>query len=90
MKALQKSYVACSIQITGGEGMSKIRVYEYAKKNNISSKDIMTKLKEMNIEVSNHMTMLEDEVVNKLDNQYNTGAEKPTVADKSFEVEEEN
>lgn len=47
----------------------------------------MTKLKEMNIEVSNHMTMLEDEVVNKLDNQYNTGAEKPSVADE-FEVEE--
>ncbi|WP_433770194.1 translation initiation factor IF-2 [Bacillus wiedmannii] len=67
--------------------MSKIRVHEYAKKNNISSKDLMTKLKEMNIEVSNHMTMLEDEVVNKLDNEYNTGAEKPSVAD-DFEVEE--
>ena len=26
-----KSCVACSIQITGGEGMSKIRVHEYAK-----------------------------------------------------------
>lgn len=56
-------------------------------KNNISSKDLMTKLKEMNIEVSNHMTMLEDEVVNKLDNEYNTEAEKPSVADE-FEVEE--
>ncbi|PGT17233.1 translation initiation factor IF-2 [Bacillus cereus] len=67
--------------------MSKIRVHEYAKKNNISSKDLMTKLKEMNIEVSNHMTMLEDEVVNKLDNEYNTEAEKPSVADE-FEVEE--
>ncbi|MFZ7802890.1 translation initiation factor IF-2 [Bacillus thuringiensis] len=67
--------------------MSKTRVHEYAKKNNISSKDLMTKLKEMNIEVSNHMTMLEDEVVNKLDNEYNTGAEKPSVADE-FEVEE--
>ncbi|RWS44079.1 translation initiation factor IF-2 [Bacillus mycoides] len=67
--------------------MSKIRVHEYAKKNNISSKDLMTKLKEMNIEVSNHMTMLEDEVVNKLDNQYSTEAEKPSVADE-FEVEE--
>ncbi|KAB2444293.1 translation initiation factor IF-2 [Bacillus luti] len=65
--------------------MSKIRVHEYAKKNNISSKDLMTKLKEMNIEVSNHMTMLEDEVVNKLDNEYQT--EKPSVADE-FEVEE--
>lgn len=85
MKALRKSCVACSIQITGGEGMSKIRVHEYAKKHNISSKDLMTKLKEMNIEVSNHMTMLDDEVVNKLDNEYQT--EKPSVADE-FEVEE--
>ena len=54
-------------------------------KHNISSKDLMTKLKEMNIEVSNHMTMLDDEVVNKLDNEYQT--EKPSVADE-FEVEE--
>ncbi|MCM3736215.1 translation initiation factor IF-2 [Bacillus cytotoxicus] len=67
--------------------MSKIRIHEYAKKHNISSKDIITKLKEMNIEVSNHMAMLDDEVVNKLDNQYNAGAEKPSVADE-FEVEE--
>ncbi|MBE5103794.1 translation initiation factor IF-2 [Bacillus thuringiensis] len=65
--------------------MSKIRVHEYAKQHNISSKDLMTKLKEMNIEVSNHMTMLDDEVVNKLDNEYQ--AEKPSVAD-DFEVEE--
>ncbi|KYZ65515.1 translation initiation factor IF-2 [Bacillus sp. GZT] len=65
--------------------MSKIRVHEYAKKHNISSKDLMTKLKEMNIEVSNHMTMLDDEVVNKLNNEYQ--AEKPSVADE-FEVEE--
>ncbi|MES5845363.1 MULTISPECIES: translation initiation factor IF-2 [unclassified Bacillus cereus group] len=65
--------------------MSKIRVHEYAKKHNISSKELMTKLKEMNIEVSNHMTMLDDEVVNKLDNEYQ--AEKPSVADE-FEVEE--
>ena len=55
------------------------------RKHNISSKDLMTKLKEMNIEVSNHMTMLDDEVVNKLDNEYQ--AEKPSVADE-FEVEE--
>lgn len=87
MRALRKSCVACLIQPTGGEGMSKIRVYEYAKKHNVSSKDIITKLKEMNIEVSNHMTMLDDEVVNNLDNQYNNGTEKSSVADE-FEVEE--
>jgi len=50
--------------------MSKIRVYEYAKKNNVSSKDIIHKLKEMNIEVSNHMATLEPEVIAKLDSTY--------------------
>ncbi|MFD3445506.1 translation initiation factor IF-2 [Microbacteriaceae bacterium 4G12] len=57
--------------------MSKIRVYEYAKKQNISSKDVITKLKEMNIEVSNHMTMLDDEVVVKLDKQLNPNTDAP-------------
>jgi len=51
--------------------MSKIRVYEYAKKHNISSKEIITKLKEMNIEVSNHMATIEDAEVKKLDATFN-------------------
>src|SRR3954467_1226565 len=51
--------------------MSKIRVYEYAKKHNISSKEIITKLKEMNIEVSNHMATIEDAEVKKLDAAFN-------------------
>lgn len=51
--------------------MSKVRVYEYAKKYNISSKDVIAKLKEMNIEVSNHMTTLEEDAVKKLDSIYN-------------------
>lgn len=46
--------------------MSKTRVYEYAKKHNLSSKDVIIKLKEMNIEVSNHMTAMEDETVKSL------------------------
>ncbi|WP_349410538.1 translation initiation factor IF-2 [Pseudalkalibacillus sp. SCS-8] len=47
--------------------MSKMRVYEYAKKNNVQSKDVIQKLKTMNIEVSNHMSTIEDTTVNKLD-----------------------
>ncbi|TYR77486.1 translation initiation factor IF-2 [Rossellomorea vietnamensis] len=50
--------------------MSKLRIYEYAKKHNVSSKDVISKLKEMNIEVSNHMATLEDDTVNKLDKSY--------------------
>ena len=51
--------------------MSKIRVYEYAKKHNVSSKDVITKLKEMNIEVSNHMATIEDADIVKLDVTFN-------------------
>ncbi|WP_462409274.1 translation initiation factor IF-2 [Neobacillus sp. Marseille-QA0830] len=50
--------------------MSKMRVYEYAKKHNLSSKEIITKLKEMNIEVSNHMATLEAGDIKKLDSVY--------------------
>jgi len=55
----------------GGETISKIRVYEYAKKNNVSSKDIIHKLKELNVEVTNHMATIDPEIVEKLDNVYN-------------------
>ncbi len=62
--------------------MSKTRVYEYAKKHNLSSKDVIVKLKEMNIEVSNHMTAMEEDTVKKLDSIYqkkdgNQPAKKP-------------
>jgi translation initiation factor IF-2 len=56
--------------------MSKIRVYEYAKKHNVSSKDVITKLKEMNIEASNHMTTIEGDTIQKLDRLYNNKEEK--------------
>ena len=41
---------------------------------NISSKEVIIKLKEMNIEVSNHMTTIEDDAVKKLDNIYQNKA----------------
>ncbi|MGG4169823.1 translation initiation factor IF-2 [Rossellomorea vietnamensis] len=50
--------------------MSKMRVYEYAKKYNVSSKDVIGKLKQLNIEVSNHMATIEDDAVTKLDAMY--------------------
>lgn len=47
--------------------MSKVRIYEYAKQKNVSSKEIISKLKEMNVEVSNHMSMIDGNAINKLD-----------------------
>ncbi|CAH0187263.1 translation initiation factor IF-2 [Peribacillus simplex] len=58
--------------------MTKLRVYEYAKQKNVSSKDVINKLKEMNIEVTNHMTALDDSTVNKLNDSI-----KPKNEDKS-------
>ncbi|MBS4198997.1 translation initiation factor IF-2 [Bacillus sp. FJAT-49732] len=51
--------------------MSKVRVYEYAKKQNTSSKDVISKLKSLNIEVSNHMSMIDAQTAGKLDSIYN-------------------
>ena len=63
--------------------MSKMRVYEYAKKHNISSKDVISKLKEMDIEVSNHMTTLEEDAVRKLDSVYNKKNDEKNQSNKS-------
>ncbi|WP_079529885.1 translation initiation factor IF-2 [Halobacillus hunanensis] len=56
--------------------MSKMRVYEYAKANELSSKQVIDKLKEMKVEVSNHMSMVEDDVKGKLDHAFGKGQQK--------------
>lgn len=56
--------------------MGKVRVYEYAKKNNVSSKVVINKLKDMGIDVNNHMTALEDQAVEKLEKLFNPKSEK--------------
>ncbi|MGI8315131.1 translation initiation factor IF-2 [Halobacillus mangrovi] len=53
--------------------MSKLRVYEYAKKNELTSKQVINKLNEMNVEVSNHMSTLEEDVATKLDQAFGKG-----------------
>ncbi|WP_456275457.1 translation initiation factor IF-2 [Bacillus sp. AK128] len=63
--------------------MSKIRVYEYAKKQNISSKEVINILKELNVEVSNHMTTIEDDVVEKLDQHFQPSGKEETKVDET-------
>ncbi|SDK47076.1 translation initiation factor IF-2 [Natronincola ferrireducens] len=41
--------------------MSKVRVYQLAKQLGVSSKDLIERLKELSVEVGNHMSALEDE-----------------------------
>ena len=43
--------------------MTKLRVYEYAKQLNMSSKEIITILGRLNIPVNNHMSVMEPNMV---------------------------
>lgn len=50
-----------------GKQEGKLRVYEYAKSLNMSSKEIITILKRINIPVNNHMSVMEPEMVAKVE-----------------------
>ncbi|WP_339215246.1 translation initiation factor IF-2 [Ornithinibacillus sp. FSL M8-0202] len=58
--------------------MRKMRVYEYAKQQNITSKDVITFLKENNIEVSNHMSTIEGDTIAKLDQKFSKNQSNPS------------
>ncbi|MBP1973378.1 translation initiation factor IF-2 [Cohnella thailandensis] len=45
------------------DNKDKLRVYEYAKQLNMSSKEIITILKRVNLPVNNHMSVMEDNMV---------------------------
>ena len=51
--------------------MSKVRVYEIAKKLNISTKEILDQLKEYGFDVHSHMSSLQDEEVKLIIDYYN-------------------
>ena len=50
--------------------MKIVRIYEYAKEIGKQSKDLIKVLKDANIEVSNHMSMLTEEGLAKLDSVF--------------------
>ncbi|MFY0542744.1 translation initiation factor IF-2 [Brevibacillus sp. H7] len=45
----------------------KTRVYEYAKQHNMSSKEILNLLKRLNIEVANHMSIMDEDMIQKIE-----------------------
>lgn len=49
------------------DNKDKTRVYEYAKTLNMSSKEIITILKRLNIPVNNHMSVMENDAVNSVE-----------------------
>lgn len=56
--------------------MSKIRVYEYAKEVNKTSREIVNKLQELEIPVKNHMSVISADVISKLDAVFKPNTEK--------------
>ena len=68
--------------------MKKVRVYEYAKEIGKQSKDIISVLKDAEIEVSNHMSMLTEEGLAKLDSVFKkVKKEKPKGNNKNNKTE---
>lgn len=56
-----------NIKQDGKENKDKLRVYEYAKSMNMSSKEIITILKRLGLPVNNHMSVMENEMVSKVE-----------------------
>ena len=56
--------------------LTKVRVYEYAKTKDVQSKLIINKLKDMGLEVKGHMSVLTDEMIQRLDRLFNPEPKK--------------
>jgi len=59
------------------ENLSKIRVHQIAKELNILSKDVIDKCESLNIDVSNHMSTLEDQDVDRIKKSFAPAEEAP-------------
>jgi len=72
--------------------MSKIRIYEYAKQQNTTSKKVIEQLKELQVDVSNHMSTIDADVIAKLDEKFSgkNVDKKPKVTNKEEKVIEKD
>ena len=55
--------------------MSKVRVHEYAKKVNKTSKEVIDQLASFNLSVKNHMAVIDEQAVSKLDSVFKQAAD---------------
>src|SRR5690625_2294728 len=65
--------------------MARVRIYEYAKQQNVQSKEIVNKLTELGFDVSNHMSTISEEEISKLNEIYQSTEES---TDEKTEKEE--
>ncbi|MCW1926944.1 translation initiation factor IF-2 N-terminal domain-containing protein, partial [Bhargavaea beijingensis] len=57
--------------------MTKMRVHEYAKKVNKSSREVIDELDKMKVDVKNHMSVLDSDTTAKLDRKFGQGGSRP-------------
>ncbi|ENJ0358016.1 translation initiation factor IF-2 [Listeria monocytogenes] len=69
--------------------MSKVHVYEYAKEHQVSSKKVIEALKDLGIEVANHMSTINENALRQLDNAID-GTNKKAEAPKKETTSNEN
>lgn len=69
--------------------MSKVRVYEYAKEHQVSSKKVIEALKDLGIEVAKHMSTINENALRQLDNAID-GTNKKAEAPKKETTSNEN
>ncbi|WP_107727641.1 translation initiation factor IF-2 [Desmospora activa] len=73
--------------------LSKVRVYEYAKQMNMSSKEVLTILKRMDIAVNNHMSVMTDDMVKRVEKFFKDvkqGAEKTNTKAEATETKQQD
>lgn len=68
--------------------LAKLRVYEYAKQLNMSSKEILTILNRLDVPVANHMSVMDGDMVNKVE-QFFEDVKKRAAQKHATEVEKE-
>ena len=68
--------------------LTKLRVYEYAKQLNMSSKEIITILNRLDVPVANHMSVMDDSMVNKVE-QFFSDVKQRAAQRHASEVERE-
>ncbi|SER56805.1 translation initiation factor IF-2 [Salisediminibacterium halotolerans] len=62
--------------------MTKKRIYEYAKEKNLTSKEVVNQLKNIGVNVTNHMSVITDETIQKLEQSGKPKAETEQPAKK--------
>lgn len=68
--------------------MTKIRVHEYAKQVNRTSKEIIDALVKLNVNVTNHMSMIDKEVVSKLNQRFDKKPSQQQAKEQTAKVEQ--